>query len=210
MFHDRFDAGELLAQNLSQYRKSDALILAIPRGALQIGQILHERLDLPLDIIVTKKIPHPHNPEFAIGAVDATGNCSIDPDFAKSISFAYLEEQKKKLSLFIKDRYAKYRGSRKFPSLSGKTLILVDDGIATGNTIFAAIGTLRQQHPKKIIVAVPVCSDTALVKLKTLADEVVCLLVPENLSAIGQFYERFEQVEDEEAISILKNCMKKG
>lgn len=205
MFKDRYDAAEQLAIALSgYYGMTDTIILAIPRGALQIGEVLHKRLKLPLDIIITKKISHPMSEEYAIGAVGPDGEFFVNPTV--DVSKEYIENERKKLENLVEERYKQYRGEIPKPKISGKTVIIVDDGVATGSTILAAIHVIRKQNPKKIIIAVPVGASDAMELIKREADEVVCISIPETFFAIGQFYENFVQVEDKEAIGILKKC----
>lgn len=207
-FKDRLEAGEKLAVALKRYKGSkDAILLAIPRGALQIGEVLHKRLGLPLDIIITKKIPHPMNDEFAIGAVASGGLSFINDPSAIEVPMAYVERKIAEISASIDERYKRYRGSRTPPpDLQGKTVIIVDDGIATGSTMRIALRIVRTQKPKSVVVAVPVGPKDAVESLRKEADEIVCLETPEPFFAIGQFYDSFPQVEDEEAIGILKRC----
>lgn len=207
MFRDRFEAGRLLANALSKYKnKKNTIILAIPRGALQIGQILHEELKVPLDIIVTKKIPHPMSEEYAIGAVGSDGEYFVDPAATADVTPTYIENTRKKLAMAVEEKYVRYRGKRSKPNLKSKIVILVDDGIATGSTILAAIHVIKKQKPAKLVVAVPVAPPDSLMRIKSQVDEVVCLLTSELFFAIGAFYENFVQVEDEEAIAILEKC----
>jgi predicted phosphoribosyltransferase len=207
MFRDRHDAGKTLADALGGYMgKKNTIILAIPRGALQIGEVLHEKLGLPLDIIITKKIPHPLNEEYAIGAVGPEGEYFINAGAAAEVRPEYIEIQRGKLAAAVEERYIRYRGERPKPALKGKTVILIDDGIATGSTMLAAIHVIRKQKPKKIVVAVPVGPPDGVARIAAEADETICLEKPEAFFAIGSFYEDFRQVEDEEAITILKRC----
>ena len=205
MFRDRYDAGEQLAAALGSYGgRDDVIILAIPRGALQIGQVLHERLKAPLDIIVTKKIPHPMSEEFGIGAVGPGGEFFVNP--RSEALPEYIERQRVSLQAAVDERYKRYRGDVPKPALKGKVVIIVDDGIATGSTMLAAIHVIRKQSPARIVVAVPVGPPDTVAAVAKEADEMVCLSMPEYFYAIGQFYENFVQVEDEEAIEILRRC----
>jgi putative phosphoribosyl transferase len=208
MFRDRHDAAQQLAKALSDYKnRKDAIILAIPRGALQIGEVLHEKLGLPLDIIITKKIPHPMNDEFAIGAVASGGIHFLNSPSSIEVPMGYVERKISEISRAIDERYKRYRGEKALPPrLEGKTVIIVDDGIATGSTMRIAIKVIRMQKPERIVVAVPVGPPDTIAMLRAEADEVVCLETPEAFFAIGQFYESFPQVEDAEAIAILKKC----
>ncbi|MEW6748149.1 MAG: phosphoribosyltransferase family protein [Candidatus Micrarchaeota archaeon] len=206
MFRDRYDAGMRLSEALSHYKgRKDAIVLAIPRGALQIGEVLHKELGLPLDIIVTKKIPHPISEEYAIGAVGPGGECFLT-EAAEGIETAHIERERKRLAGVVEEKYVRYRGKRAKPELAGKVVIIIDDGIATGSTMLAAIHVVRKQKPARIVVAVPVGPADTIKALEKEADEFVCLDTPSEFFAIGQFYQDFTQIEDEEAIAILKRC----
>ena len=209
MFRDRHEAGNHLAEALARYKgKKDTVILAIPRGALQIGAVLHEKLGLPLDIIITKKIPHPMNDEFAIGAVGPGGRYFLNDPSAIEVPMGYVERKIDEISESIDERYGMYRWKKPLLKLDGKTVIIVDDGVATGSTMRIAIKIIRLQNPARIVVAFPVGPPDIVELLKSDAEEVVCLETPFPFFAIGQFYESFPQVEDEEAMAILKRCMK--
>jgi len=208
IFKDRLDAGEQLAKKLTKYKNNkDALILAIPRGGLQIGNVLAKKLNLKLDIILTKKIGYPGNPEYAIGAVSLSGQ-SVNQDLITSgkVSQEYIDSQIKEIRTVLKQRYEQYRGKTKPPSFKGKIVIITDDGIATGSTLLAAIELLKQEDVKKIVIAIPVGPPENVELLKKAADEVICLSTPLGFSALSQFYENFTQVEDEEAIALLKGA----
>lgn len=208
LFKNRFDAAEQLAEKLQKYKgRKDVILLAIPRGALQIGNVLAKRLKLPLDIVLTKKIGHPFNPEMAIGAVSLESE-TIDPQF-RDVSKEYIKSEIRELRKKLKERSLKYRGRKPFPKLKGKVVILVDDGVAMGHTMSVAIDLVKKEKPKNIIVAIPVGSAEAVAMLKRKADEVICLSTPESFMAIGQFYQQFAQVEDEEAIKLLKEVDKR-
>jgi len=206
MFENRRQAAEKLAESLMKYKgNKDAIILAIPRGALEIGDILRDKLELPLDIVVTKKIGAPGNEELAIGVVDPEGNTDCEEEFLKrvGIPMTYVEDEAKRLKHVIKRRYEDYRGSAEPPKLAGKTCIVVDDGIATGNTTEAAVKYLKNQNTKKIVLAVPVSAVDSAKRLEKEVDEFICLEKPETFYAVGQFYSDFPQVSDEEAVKIL-------
>jgi len=205
-FKNRNDAGKKLAERLVKYKnKKDTIILAIPRGSLQIGFVLAKELKLPLDIIIVKKIPHPSNPEYAIGAVGINESI-VNEDVIKSegVSENYINNVTKELTKAIEERYKRYRGEKSLPDLKGKIVILIDDGIATGYTMLAGVNIIRKQNPKKIVLAVPVAPPSSLDKFKGLVDELICLETPDMFSAIGEFYEDFSQVEDKDAIRLLK------
>jgi predicted phosphoribosyltransferase len=197
----------MLAKALSKYNgKKNVIILAIPRGALQIGEVLHRELKAPLDIIVAKKIPHPMSEEYAIGAVGPGGEWFVNPESSADVAPEYIEAQRCRLEAAVEEKYRRYRGERPRPDLKGKTVIIVDDGIATGSTMLAAIHVIRKQQPAKIVVAVPVGPPDTVRRIAEQADEMICLLTPPMFFAIGAFYENFVQVEDEEAIAILQRC----
>jgi len=204
-FKDRQQAGKLLAKKLQKYKGKDTIILAIPRGGLVIGFELAKALNAPLDILVTKKIGYPGDPEYAIGAVGPNNKFIVTE---KSIEKAYIDEQVKKITAAIHEKYKKYKGKVEIPQLKGKTVIIADDGIATGSTMVISIEIVKQQKPKKVVIAIPVGPPETIDKLNKQVDEVICLEQPEVFFAIGEFYEYFPQVEDEEAIKYLKEANK--
>lgn len=204
---DRFAAAKELAKKLQKYKHDkNAVILAIPRGGLQTGYTLAEELNLKLDIILTKKIGYPGNEEYAIGSVSLKS--IFINEGHKDISNDYINSEIKKIRKTLKERYQKYLGDKKPTNLKDKIVIITDDGVATGSTILAAIDLVKQENPKKIVVAVPVGPADTIRQLKKKADEVIYLLVPKTFFAIGQFYQDFSQVEDEEAIRLLKEANK--
>jgi putative phosphoribosyl transferase len=197
---DRKEAGLLLSEKLEKYQDSDTLILAVPRGGVPIGYEIAKNLNLPLDIILSKKIGHPLNKEFAIGAVSLDSTI-IDP--YPDISSAYIDAEIKHLRELLLEKYALYMGNRKPIDIKGKNVIIVDDGIATGNTLLASINMLRKNNPKKIIVAVPVVPADVVATFQQKADEFVFLMAPMDFGGVGRFYQDFEQVNDEEVIRML-------
>lgn len=206
MFKDRQDAAEQLIPKLEKYKgNKDAIILAIPRGALEMGAFLRDKLDLPLDIVVTKKIGAPGNEEYAIGVVGPDGEKQVNKGVISmyGIPQEYIDDEARRLKHVIKRRYEDYRGDPNPPDLKDKICIVIDDGIATGFTTFAAVQYIRRQKPKKIVLAVPVSAVDSYEKLKKEVDEMICLSVREDFFAVGQFYDIFGQVEDEEAIKLL-------
>ncbi len=208
-FRDRRQAGGLLAKALSAYAgRKDAIVLAIPRGGLEVAAEVAKALCAPLDVVVSKKIGHPHNPEVAIGAVSHKGFVQVNEEYAKAtgVSKAYLKAEEKRLGKQVDEKRLRYTQGRPFPALKNKVVILVDDGVATGSTMAVAVKFVRPQKPEKIVVAVPVAPPDALSRLRAIADEVVCLLEPSSFTAVGEFYERFLQVVDEEAIALLKEA----
>lgn len=197
---DRKEAGLLLSEKLEKYQDTDTLILAVPRGGIPIGYEIAKNLNLQLDIILSKKIGHPLNKEFAIGAVSLD---SLLIDLHPEVSQAYIESEIKYLRELLQEKYALYMGNRKPIDVKGKNVIIVDDGIATGNTLLACINMLRKNNPKKIIVAVPVVPADMVPIFKQKADEFIYLMAPIDFGGVGRFYENFEQVNDDEVIRML-------
>lgn len=204
MFEDRFDAGKKLIPLLEKYaHNQNAIILAIPRGAIEIGYVLAKNLHLSLDVIFTKKIGAPGNSEFAIGAVSSK-HVFITDEF-KNISALqhYIHNQTALIRDTIKERENLYRKGMEPFNIAHKIVIVVDDGVATGNTLLATIALVKEYHPQKIVVALPVCSKEAYEKIAPHVDEMVCERIPAIFYSVGQFYQRFEQVDDLEAIKLL-------
>ncbi|KPK32563.1 MAG: hypothetical protein AMS24_03900 [Chlamydiae bacterium SM23_39] len=205
LFKDRIDAAILLARKLIQYKnKKNIILLALPRGGVIIGKELSNILNLPLDIISPKKIPAPFQKELAIGAVCLDEHI-LNEELISSlnIDLNYIQEAIKLEKKESNRRMQLYRKNLPPLKINNKTIILIDDGIATGATIEVTIKYLKKLHPKKIIIAVPVAPREQIEKLKTQCNEVISLYTPLNFFAIAQFYEDFRQVEDEEVIKII-------
>ncbi|NTU89304.1 MAG: phosphoribosyl transferase [Actinobacteria bacterium] len=204
MFVDRKDAGIKLARALSKYKLDDVVVLALPRGGVVLGAEIAKELNAPLDLMITKKIGHPSNPEYAICAIAEEGSpvCnSAEVAFADS---RWLDDETNRVRAEIKRRRETYLGNREPQSIEGKTAIIVDDGIATGLTMFAAIGEVKRRNPKKVVVAIPVTPADTARRLKAAVDDLVSLEIdPLYLGAVGAYYEDFRQVEDDEVISLL-------
>ncbi len=182
-----------MAQHLLQYKnKKEVLVLGIPRGGIVVAAEVAKQLHVPLDILIIKKLGAPGNEELAIGAV------SVDSSYL-GVSLEYIEKQTKKKQQEAKQRMDFLRGKKPLYSVKNKTVILVDDGIATGSTMVMAIQVIKKQSPKKVVVAIPVAPSDTITKLEQFADEVICLQQPMLFFAIGQFYRDFQQVEDGEA-----------
>lgn len=205
MFKDRKDAGEKLARVLREYRGKNAIVLALPRGGVVLGYEVAKALKLPLDIIAVRKIGHPVSPEYAIGAVDDEGTVLLDDDATAGIDRRALQAEIAREQKEAQRRSALYRGGKKPLQMENRTVILIDDGIATGLTMRLAVRNVRSQHPKKIVVAAPVASIESQGALKREGvDEIVILDPPEDfLGAVGAHYARFEQVGDDEVIHLL-------
>lgn len=210
IFPNRFEAGKQLADKLLEIldltSNSSLVVLAIPRGGVIIGSQLASTLKCPLEVIVTKKIGAPGNPELAIGAVGPVGEPVIDENLAARVGAdeAYLQSKIANLKSEIAKRIKEYHGDKPVINLKDKLVIITDDGVATGATMKAAIEIVRQENPQKIIVAVPVIAKDALKEIEGLADEVVYLEAPDLFFAVGQFYQEFDQVSDEEVKKLLK------
>jgi len=210
VFQNRIEAGRQLAEKLRAYKATKNLIvLAIPRGGVVVGKQLADFLGCTLDVIVTKKIPAPGSPELAIGAVGPAswrGKPVIDEELAAKVGAdeQYLKFKIENLKFEVARREKEFRKGKPPLDLKNKIVILTDDGVATGATMAMAVEIVRQQEPKKIIVAVPVIARDSLEKIANLADEVVYLQAPELFFAVGQFYREFEQVSDEIVIKYLK------
>ena len=201
MFQDRIDAGLALSRHLQHYRRVNGLTLAIPRGGVPVAFPVARILELPLEIILSKKIGHPLHKEFAIGAVSLTGKI-IAPN--SPASEEYIQQEMINIRGQLREMYVKYMGDRKPTPVKDKVVIIIDDGVATGNTLLSTIDIVRNERPRKIVVAVPVASHQAAKKLSEVTDEFVCAWIPSEFHYVGEFYADFTQVSDEEVVSMLK------
>ena len=208
LFKDRHDAGKRLTQRLLHYKGAkDTIVIALPRGGVVVGYDISLALRLPLDVVITRKLGTPSNPELAMGALAETGYQHMNSDVIRQyrVSKAQIDEETLRQKSEINRRIQRYREGRALPSVKGRTVILVDDGIATGATFFASLGAFLKAGTARTVAAVPVAPPRVLAELKSLVDEVVVLHAPEWFFGIGQFYEQFPQVEDEEVIACLEN-----
>ncbi|HXV46474.1 MAG TPA: phosphoribosyltransferase family protein [Nitrososphaera sp.] len=214
IYEDRKEAAEFLAQNLKkkfgdQLKRENTVILTIPRGGVVTGDVVAERLGVAMDALVSRKVGFPFNPELAIGAVMHDGSFFPNTDIIKMLNVpeSYIDEQIAIQMKEIERLLLKFKGSKDY-DLEGKFVILVDDGIATGATVFAAINWLRAQKIKKLVVAVPVGPSDTILRLQTVADEVVVLQAPSLFRAVGEFYQDFSQVTDEGVVETMKKYTK--
>ncbi len=204
MFADRIDAGRQLAQALAKYRAADAVVYALPRGGVVLGYEVATALGAPLDLAIARKIGHPHNPEYAVCAVTEDGPLICDEAELGFLDKVWLAEAVERERQEAKRRRAAYLTGRSRISPAGKTAILVDDGIATGLTIRAALASLRKEKPAKVVVAVPCAGADVTAMLRREADEVIVLTNEEEYQgAVGAYYEKFPQVTDAEVIALL-------
>lgn len=221
IFKDRADAGRQLAAAVLERLREEArggkvIVLAIPRGGVVVGFELARALGAPLDLWFSRKIGAPGNPEFAIGSVAETGPAEIDARIAGAlgVSPAYIAAEVVKQRAEIARRALAYRGpaagAAAAPSLENKTVLLVDDGIATGSTVRSALKSLRSLRPARVILAIPVAPPDTLARLRGDADEIVALHVPPDFGAVGQFYEDFGQTSDEEVVALMNRSKTPG
>ncbi len=207
MFRDRRDAGIRLAERFLSYKKKEGvLVLALPRGGVVTGFEIARRLDVSLDVLIVRKIGFPGQPELAIGAVSETGTVVLNQSIVTTynVSEDYINDEISRQKREISRRVQLYRQGRGIRDLSDKTIILVDDGVATGATMKAAIATLKRENIKKLIIALPVASFDTANELRNMVDEFICLETPIYFIAVGNYYYDFSQISDEEVEEILK------
>ena len=209
MYYDRIDAGLVLAKELMKYKNDPGVVLAVPRGGVPIAYYVATQLDFPMDLLLTKKIGHPGNSEYAIGAVSLTDRFVVPHE---GVSQEYIDRETERIRRKLKEMYVKFMGDKEPVPIKDKTVIVIDDGIATGNTLLSTISMLKKGSPAKIIIAVPVASQNAINKLSGLVDEIVCPLIPDIFYGVGGFYKNFDQVSDEEVLMYLNkfNELKKA
>ena len=204
-FADREEAARQLAERLQAYRGKNPLVLAIPRGAVPMGRVIAQQLGGELDVVLVRKLRAPLQPELAIGAVNESGWLYLaGHGHHQGLSDSYLATERREQMQTIRERRARCGAVRPAVATAGRVVIVVDDGLATGATMIAALHGLRQSKPAKLVCAVPVASAAALGRVAELADEVLCLHQPADFEAVGQYYRHFPQVSDDEVLTILR------
>ncbi len=205
LFHDRLDAARQLAAALAHHRGSHPLVLAIPRGAVPMGALVASALGGELDIVLVRKLPAPFSDEYAVGAVDESGWVYVAPHAeAAGADAEHLARVRREQLAEIARRRAAYTPGRAARAVRDRTVIVIDDGLATGATMLAALHAVRQGAPAHLVCAVPVASAESLALVRAVADETVCLHTPVGFQAVGQFYRHFPQVEDEAVVRALR------
>jgi len=209
VFENRRDAALRLVDKLAAYKGKRPLVLGIPRGAVPMARLIAEELGGEVDVVLVRKLRAPGNPEFAIGSIDESGWTHVAEYAASTGADArYLEEEKQRQLEVMRQRRTQYTAHRPVVDPAGRTVIVVDDGLATGSTMIAALHALRQRQPARLICAVPVAPPDTAAEVAENCDELVCLETPEHFYAVGQFYRHFPQVEDEEVIAALASSNK--
>lgn len=204
MFQDRTEAAIRLIERLAAWQGHHPLILAIPRGAVPMARIIADRLEGELDVVLVRKLRAPGNPEFAIGAIDESGRVYLADHAARSgATPEYVETEKTVQLESLRKRRARYTPVRPAIDPKNRIVIIVDDGLATGATMIAALQAIRIRQPQKLICAVPVAPAETLARILPLADEILCLETPPQFQSVGQFYHAFPQIDDEEVIAAL-------
>lgn len=206
MFENRRDAGRKLSERLEKFCGDRVIVLAVPRGGVVVAFDTIKRYGFEWDLIIPRKIGAPRNKEMAIGAVSASGSYFVDRYYVEMLNIpeSYIQREVASEMREIRRRLKEYKGDEALPDVRGKTVIIIDDGIATGFTIQAAVKSLQNQGTGKIVLAVPVGPEDTLKIIRRMVDEVVCLLIPEEFYAVGKHYREFGQVSDEEVFDMIK------
>ena len=211
-YRDREEAGDRLAKDLAFLKgRRDVVVLAVPRGGVVVARPIAESLAAPLDLIIVKKVGAPGNPELAVGAVTQDGELIVDDEMVRTlrVSEDFLNKEAAIQTGEIAERMKRYRGDSPYPRIEGRTVVVVDDGVATGSTLRAAVRSVRRGKAAEIILAVPVGSRQAIAALSKIVERVICPSIPEPFFAIGEFYDSFDQVEDETVRGILTEASKR-
>src|SRR5215218_5528239 len=211
LFEDRADAGRRLAERLSSYKDERPVVFVLPRGGVPVGAEISRLLDVPLEVIVARKLVAPGQPEFGIGAVAPGGVRVLNERAVQALGIPedYLEWVTGRESAEAERRLNLFRGEgRPYPDLQARTAILVDDGLATGVTARAALLALRRLNPRRLVLAIPVCAPSSAELLRPETNDLICLLMPDDLEAVGLWYRNFEQVPDEEVMRLLDEAQR--
>jgi predicted phosphoribosyltransferase len=201
MFYNRNEAGMMLASRLRKYQNTPGVVLAVPRGGVPVAYEVAKELNLPLEIILVKKIGHPSNKEYAIGAAGLKEFFVIPH---ADVTKFYIEKELQEVRCRLMEMQKKFMGDREPQNLKDKTVIVIDDGVATGNTLLATVRILKKEQPERIIIATPVISKSAAQILSNEVDEVIAVMIPETFYGVGAFYDDFTQVSDEEVITYMR------
>lgn len=210
LFKNRREAGEKLAAQLEAYKGRKPLILAVPRGGVTVAEPVWENIGGELDLIITRKIGAPYQPELAIGAVSGDGFVMLNNNIVSRLNVTedYINTAAEKEQNEIRRRLKIYRGNRSMPLIDNRLVVIIDDGVATGYTLLAALRSLQEKNPVKLVLAIPVGPPDTLTMLENEVDELLCLEAPVHFSAVGQFYRQFDQVSDSEVTAILQKAWK--
>jgi predicted phosphoribosyltransferase len=204
-FHDRIDAGRKLAARLVRFRRDPrALVLALPRGGVPVAAEVSKALEIPFDLFIVRKLGFPDHEELAAGAIASGGITVFNQELAAKIPKAELATLIRKETAELERRERHYRGKAALPDLNGRNIIVIDDGIATGATMRAAVTALKMLHPAQLIVAVPVAPPETCAELDDMVDEVVCLSTPELFGSVGSWYANFSQTSDDDVLELMK------
>lgn len=204
LFRDRKDGGVALAEALARYKGTDVVVYGLPRGGVVTAQAVAAALEAPLDLVITRKLRHPRQPEYAVGAIAEDGQVVLNEREVAALPPGWLEREMREQLHEAKRRRMAYLGGRAPLPVKGKTAIVVDDGIATGYTMKAAVLALRRLGPAKIVVAAPVAPAAVEARFAGFADELVVPYTPDDFAAIGQFYAEFDQVEDDDVVALMR------
>jgi len=202
-FQDRLEAAHKLVQSLADYKHEKGVVLAIPRGGVPIGHVIAKAFHFPLDLLMSKKIGHPLQPEYAIGAVSLEDHIVTEK---LDVSQDYIDNEIIRIHQSLKERYKLFRGGQPPVDITGKVAIIVDDGIATGSTILSTLPMLRRKKPQKIVIAVPVAPPDTARKLRLQVDDFICLATPSPFVGVGIHYADFGQVSDEEVKELMRDA----
>lgn len=202
VYKNRKEAGKILAKNLLRYKSVKGIVLAIPSGGIPIGRIIADYLNLPLEPFLSKKIGHPNNKEYAIGSVTLS-DMEID-EKETGIDEEYLRTETANIRKTLQEKQARFLHGKTPSDLKNLTVILVDDGIATGHTVISAIRSIRKAAPARIVVAAPVSAPSSAARVKALADDFICPVIPRDFISVGQYFETFEQLSEQDVMEELK------